>query len=150
AVTTDPLFGPVIVFGEGGRSVEVVRDHAIGFPPLNLPLARELISRTRVHRLLQSHRNRPAADIDAVCLTLVKVSQMIVDMPEIVELDINPLFADEHGVVCIDAHMRAPGATAGSRSARTRRGSRRRRSCAMAARSCCGRSAPRTSRPTTR
>jgi acetyltransferase len=107
AVTTDPLFGPVIVFGEGGRSVEVVRDHAIGFPPLNLPLARELISRTRVHRLLQSHRNRPAADIDAVCLTLVKVSQMIVDMPEIVELDINPLFADEHGVVCIDAHMRA-------------------------------------------
>ncbi|RPH64231.1 MAG: GNAT family N-acetyltransferase [Burkholderiales bacterium] len=106
AVTTDALFGPVIVFGEGGRAVDVVRDHAIGFPPLNLPLARELIARTRIHKLLQLHRDRPAADIDAVCLALVKVSQMIVDMPEIVELDINPLFADERGVVCIDAHMR--------------------------------------------
>ena len=106
AVTSDPLFGPVIVFGEGGRAVELLGDHAVGFPPLNLPLARELISRTRIDRLLQSHRDRPAADIDALCLALVKVSQMIVDMPEIVELDINPLFADERGVVCIDAHMR--------------------------------------------
>jgi acetyltransferase len=106
AVTSDPLFGPVIVFGEGGRAVEVVRDHAIGLPPLNLPLAREMIARTRIGKLLHAHRDRPAADIDALCLTLVKVSQMIVDMPEIVELDINPLFADERGVICIDAHMR--------------------------------------------
>ncbi len=106
AVTDDPLFGPVIVFGEGGRAVEVLGDRAVGFPPLNLPLARELISRTRVHRRLQSHRDRPGADIDALCLALVKVSQMVVDLPEIVELDINPLFADERGVICIDAHMR--------------------------------------------
>lgn len=106
AVTSDPLFGPVIVFGEGGRAVELLGDHAVGFPPLNLPLARELISRTRIDRLLQSHRDRPAADVDALCLALVKVSQMVVDMPEIVELDINPLFVDERGVVCIDAHMR--------------------------------------------
>ncbi|MCO5105805.1 MAG: GNAT family N-acetyltransferase [Burkholderiaceae bacterium] len=106
AVASDPLFGPVIVFGEGGRAVELLGDHAVGFPPLNLPLARELISRTRIDRLLQSHRDRPAADVDALCLALVKVSQMLVDMPEIVELDINPLFADERGVVCIDAHMR--------------------------------------------
>ena len=106
AVADDPLFGPVIVFGEGGRAVEVLGDHAVGFPPLNLPLARELISRTRIDRRLQSHRDRPAADIDALCLALVKVSQMVVDMPEIVELDINPLFADERGVTCVDAHMR--------------------------------------------
>lgn len=106
AVADDPLFGPVIVFGEGGRAVEVLGDHAVGFPPLNLPLARELISRTRIDRRLQSHRGRPAADIDALCLALVKVSQMVVDMPEIVELDINPLFADERGVICVDAHMR--------------------------------------------
>lgn len=106
AVADDPLFGPVIVFGEGGRAVEVLGDHAVGFPPLNLPLARELISRTRIDRRLQSHRGRPAADIDALCLALVKVSQMVVDMPEIVELDINPLFADERGVTCVDAHMR--------------------------------------------
>jgi len=105
-VTNDPLFGLVIVCGEGGRGAEVIRDHAIGFPPLNLPLARELISRAHLDKLLQAHRDRPAADIDAVCLALVKVSQMLVDMPEIVALDINPLFADEHGVICIDAHMR--------------------------------------------
>ena len=113
AVTTDPLFGPVIVFGEGGRAVEVLRDHAIGLPPLNLPLARELIARTRTDKLLQAHRDRPAADIDALCLTLVKISQMIVDMPEIVELDVNPLFADERGVICIDAHMRVERLAAG-------------------------------------
>ncbi|HLT26156.1 MAG TPA: GNAT family N-acetyltransferase, partial [Zeimonas sp.] len=105
-VTTDPLFGPVILFGEGGRAVEVIRDHAIGLPPLNLPLARELIARTRIDKLLGAYRDRPAADIDAICLTLVKVSQLVVDLPEIVEIDINPLFAGDEGVVCVDAHMR--------------------------------------------
>ncbi|NLD68313.1 MAG: bifunctional acetate--CoA ligase family protein/GNAT family N-acetyltransferase [Limnobacter sp.] len=106
AVTVDRLFGPVIVFGEGGRAAEVVREHAIGLPPLNLPLARELIGRTRIGSLMQARGNRPAADIEAVCLTLVKVSQLIVDIPEIVEITINPLFAAEGGVVCIDARMR--------------------------------------------
>jgi acetyltransferase len=105
-VTTDPLFGPVILFGEGGRAVEVIRDHVVGLPPLNLPLARDLISRTRIWNLLQASDDRPAADLDAICLTLVKVSQLIVDMPEIVELDINPLFADDRRVIAIDAHMR--------------------------------------------
>ncbi len=116
-VSDDPLFGPVIVFGAGGRAVDALGDRAVGFPPLNLPLARELISRTRVDRLLRSHRDRPAADIDALCLTLVKVSQLVVDLPELVELDINPLFADERGVVCIDAHMRVRPAGSESRLA---------------------------------
>ncbi|HRO58418.1 MAG TPA: GNAT family N-acetyltransferase, partial [Burkholderiaceae bacterium] len=106
SVTVDRLFGPVIVFGEGGRAAEVVREHAIGLPPLNLPLAREMVGRTRIGGLMQAHGNRPAADIEAVCLTLVKVSQLIVDIPEIVEITINPLFAAEGGVVCIDARMR--------------------------------------------
>lgn len=110
-VTTDPLFGPVILFGEGGRAVEVIRDHVVGLPPLNMPLARDLISRTRIWNLLQASDNRPAADLDAICLTLVKVSQLIVDMPEIVELDINPLFADDQRVIAIDAHMRVSHAT---------------------------------------
>jgi acetyltransferase len=105
-VRTDPLFGPVIVFGEGGRAVELSREHAVGLPPLNLPLARDLISRTRIWRLLQASPARPAADIDALCLALVKVSQLIVDLPEIVELDINPLFADENGVTAAGAHLR--------------------------------------------
>lgn len=111
-VTTDALFGPVLLFGEGGRAVEVIRDHAIGLPPLNLPLARELIARTRIDKLLRAYRERPAADVDAICLTLVKVSQLVVDIPEIVEIDINPLFAGDDGVVCIDAHMRVDAAAA--------------------------------------
>ena len=106
-VATDPLFGPMIVFGDGGRSADVVRDHAIGLPPLNLPLAADLISRTRVMRLLQAHYGRPAVDLDALCLTLVKVSQLVVDIPEITALDINPLFADEKGVLVVDAEIRA-------------------------------------------
>lgn len=116
AATIDPLFGPVILFGEGGRAVEVLRDHAVGLPPLNLPLARDLVGRTRIHRLLGAYKNRPAADIDAVCLALVQVSQMIVDIPEIVEVDINPLFADDRGVTVVDAHLRvAPFTGAESR-----------------------------------
>ncbi len=106
-LATDPLFGPLIVFGDGGRSADVVRDHAVGLPPLNLPLAADLISRTRVMRLLEAHHGRPAIDLDALCLTLVKVSQLVVEIPEITALDINPLFADEKGVLVVDAEIRA-------------------------------------------
>ena len=105
-VATDRLFGPVILFGEGGRAVELYRDLAVGLPPLNLLLAQELISRTRAAALLKAHHDHPAADVDAIALTLVKVAQLVVDHPEIVELDINPLFADEHGVIALDGHLR--------------------------------------------
>jgi acetyltransferase len=103
---TDPTFGPVLLFGQGGIGVEAIGDRALGLPPLNMSLAREMVSRTRVARLLEGYRDRPAADLQAICLTLVQVSQMIVDLPEIVELDINPLFADESGVLALDARMR--------------------------------------------
>ena len=105
-VATDPLFGPVILFGEGGRGVELYRDLAVGLPPLNQPLARDLISRTRAATLLAAHHDTPAADLDKLALTLTQISQLIVDHPEIVELDINPLFADESGVVAVDGHIR--------------------------------------------
>lgn len=104
-VTTDPIFGPVILFGQGGTAVEVIGDRAIALPPLNMVLARELISRTRVSKLLQGYRDRPAADLDAICLTCMQISQLVVDVPEIVELDINPLFADENGVLALDARI---------------------------------------------
>ena len=106
-VSSDPLFGPVIVFGQGGRSAEVLRDHAVSLPPLNLPLAAELVSRTRVKRVLDAHYGRPAVDIEAVYLTLVKISQLVVDIPEITALDINPLLANEQGVLAVDAEIRA-------------------------------------------
>jgi acetyltransferase len=105
-VMTDPVFGPVILFGEGGTGVEVIADHAVALPPLNMKLARELISETRIARLLKGYRGRAPVDLDAICLTLVKISQMVIDFPELVELDINPLFADRDGVLALDAFIR--------------------------------------------
>jgi acetyltransferase len=108
---TDPTFGPVILFGQGGVAVEVIHDRAVALPPLNLILARELVSRTRISKLLAGYRNRPAADMTAIYLTLLKASQLIEDNPEINELDINPLFADEQGILALDARMRVQPAT---------------------------------------
>jgi acetyltransferase len=104
-VVTDPVFGPVVLFGQGGIAVEVTADHAIALPPLNMVLARELISRTRVSKLLQGYRNRRPADIDAICSALIQVCHLIIDIPEIVEMDINPLLADAKGVVALDARI---------------------------------------------
>jgi len=112
-MTTDLIFGPVILFGRGGTAVEVIADRAVALPPLNMSLARHLISRTRVFNLLKGYRDRPAADFNAICLVLLQVSQLIVDRPEIVELDINPLFADDQGVLALDARVRVAPATAG-------------------------------------
>ncbi|WP_299438186.1 GNAT family N-acetyltransferase [uncultured Rhodospira sp.] len=105
-VTTDPVFGLVILFGEGGTAVEVIADRAVTLPPLNMNLARNLIVNTRIYKRLQGYRDRPAADLDAICLTLIKVAQLAIDVPEIVELDINPLFADSRGVLAVDARIK--------------------------------------------
>ena len=102
----DPQFGPVILFGHGGTAAEIIGDTALALPPLNMHLAREVIERTRVFGLLQGFRGRPAAAIDDIALTLIKVSQLIIDFAEVVELDINPLLADEFGVLALDARLR--------------------------------------------
>ena len=113
-VTTDAVFGPVILFGHGGTAVEVIADRAVGLPPLNRVLARELIARTRVSKLLAGYRDRPPADLTTVSRTLIQVSHLIADIPQIVELDINPLWADDQGVIALDARMRvAPSAATG-------------------------------------
>jgi len=104
-VNDDPVFGPVITFGHGGLASDLIRDHAVALPPLNTSLARELISRTRVHRLLQGYGECPAANIEALCLTLIKVSQMIIELPEMAALEINPLLIDEQGVYALDAQI---------------------------------------------
>ena len=108
--TTDETFGPVILFGHGGTAVEAIGDRAVALPPLNILLARDLVARTKVSKLLAGYGDRAAADTDAVYLTLMKVSQLVVDHPEIVELDINPLIADEKGVVALDARARVQAA----------------------------------------
>jgi acetyltransferase len=101
----DPTFGTVIVFGRGGTAVEIINDKALALPPLDLPLARDLIERTRVSRLLRAYRDVPAVKADAVAMVLVKLAQMAADIPEIRELDINPLLADEAGVLAVDARI---------------------------------------------
>jgi acetyltransferase len=103
-VADDPVFGPVITFGQGGTAGDLMGDSVVGLPPLNMNLAREMISRTRISKLLQTSGDAPAA-MQALCLTLVQLSQLIVDMPEVAALDINPLVVDHRGVVAVDAQI---------------------------------------------
>lgn len=101
----DPVFGPVLLFGQGGTAVEVVADRAVGLPPMNLGLAKRLVAETRISHLLQGFRDQRPVDLEALYLTIVKLSQMLIDIPEIRELDINPLLSDGDGVLALDARI---------------------------------------------
>jgi len=103
-VGTGRRFGPVIFFGHGGTESDVIDDIAYALPPLNMHLARDLMSRTRLYRRLSTNRGRPV-DLDAVALTLIKVSQMVVDLAEVVEMNINPIWVDASGVLTLDASI---------------------------------------------
>jgi acetyltransferase len=115
--SVDLAFGPVVMFGQGGTAVEVLADRAVALPPLNRALARELVSRTRVARLLAGWRDHPPVDLDALCDALVAVAQMLADFPELRELDINPLVADDKGLVALDARVRLAPAAPSSKGA---------------------------------
>ena len=104
-IADDPTFGPVIVFGRGGTAVEVIDDKALALPPLDLELAHALIARTRVSRVLKAYRDVPAADTDAVALLLVKLAQLAADLPEVRELDLNPVLVDQNGLIAVDARV---------------------------------------------
>ena len=101
----DAAFGPILLVGHGGTAVEVINDRAIGLPPLNLVLAREMIARTRVSKMLAGYRDRPPVDVEAVARTLVHLSELLVALPEVAELDINPLLAGPEGVIALDARV---------------------------------------------
>jgi acetyltransferase len=101
----DPTFGPVVVFGSGGTAVEVINDKALALPPLDLALARDLMARTRVSRILKAYRDVPAVDESAIALLLVKLAQLAADIPEIREVDLNPLLADESGLIAVDTRI---------------------------------------------
>jgi acetyltransferase len=105
-VVDDETFGPVVLFGQGGTAVEVVDDKAIALPPLNRLLVDDLMSRTRIVKLLRGYRDRPRADLDAIAHVLMRLGELAADIPEIVELDINPLWASEKGVLALDARVR--------------------------------------------
>ena len=117
-IADDPTFGPVIVFGRGGTAVEVINDKALALPPLDLKMAHELIARTRVSRVLKAYRDVPAADENAVALVLVKLAQMAADLPEVRELDLNPILADKDGLIAVDARVAVAPAAAAGRGAR--------------------------------
>lgn len=105
-IVKDPQFGPLILFGQGGRAVEIINDKSMGLPPFNMHLAHALISRTRIYRQLQGYRGLPAVNLDTLALTLIRLAQIATDFPEITELDINPLLADEYGVFALDVRIR--------------------------------------------
>jgi acetyltransferase len=105
-IDDDPLFGPVLLFGQGGAAAELLHDGVAALPPLNAVLARDLMMRARVWRLLQGYRGRPPADLDAVALTLVKLSQLAADLSEVTGLRINPLLAGAGGVLAPGAAIR--------------------------------------------
>jgi acetyltransferase len=104
-VSHDRVFGPVIGFGAGGTLVELIADQALALPPLNRLLARDLMQRTRVWRLLGSFRGMPPVDLDALEELLLRVSELVCEVPEIHELDLNPVVADEHGALTVDARV---------------------------------------------
>jgi acetyltransferase len=104
-IADDPTFGPVICFGTGGTGVEVINDKALALPPLDLKLAKDLIGRTRIARLLRGYRDVRPVDEDALALILVKIAQLAADLPEVRDLDINPLLADASGLLALDARV---------------------------------------------
>jgi acetyl-CoA synthetase (ADP-forming)/acetyltransferase len=102
-IGADPVFGPVVFFGQGGIAAEVAADRAAGLPPLNMALARDMAGRTRVSRLLA--QGQTPADAEALSRTLVQVADMAADLPELAELDLNPVIAIGGGVVALGARL---------------------------------------------
>ena len=101
----DPIFGPTIVFGMGGVAVEVFKDTTIGLPPLNMALAMRIIEDTKIYKLIKGYRGMPGADITSIQFLLYKFAYLLMDFPQILEIDINPFGVDERGGVVLDAKV---------------------------------------------
>jgi acetyltransferase len=112
-IGNDAIFGPTLLFGAGGTAVEIVDDVATGLAPLDAVLAGDLIDHTRISRLLAGYRDRPPADRDAIIRVLLGLSQLVVDYPAILSVDINPLLADADGVIALDARIEIDPALVG-------------------------------------
>jgi acetyltransferase len=110
-LTTDEAFGPVITFGAGGTMIELINDRAMELPPLNQFLANRMIERARVAEMLGEWRGAPAADHAALERVLLRVSEMVCALPQLREMDINPIIVDEDGAVAVDARIVVDNAT---------------------------------------
>jgi len=106
-VVRDPVFGPAISVGLGGTLVEILQDNAIAIPPLNTYMAEQMLAKTKAAKYLKAFRQMPAANRQAVIDVLLNVSAMVSELPEILELDINPLMVDEQGAIAVDARIKA-------------------------------------------
>jgi len=104
-VVTDEPFGPVIAFGAGGTMIELIADRSMELPPLNQFLARRLIERSRVAETLDCWRGAPAVDMEALVQILLRVSEMVCELPQLREMDINPIIVDETGALAVDARI---------------------------------------------
>lgn len=104
-VVRDKVFGPVIAFGLGGSLIEVLRDRAVALPPLNIFLAKELIGKTKASKLLGDFRGKPPVDMDLLIHILLQVSDLILALPQIQEMDINPLLIDDKEAVGVDVRI---------------------------------------------
>ena len=118
-IASDPVFGPVLLLGRGGTQVELSSQHTVALPPLNDNLARDMVLRSQLGPLLAGYRGQAAADVTALIDTLLKVSRMASELPELEEMDLNPLLVDAHGVLALDARvkLRTPAAGEVSRLA---------------------------------
>lgn len=104
-VTNDPVFGPVITFGAGGTMVEVMGDRSVALPPLNTFLVKDLIQGTRIAKMLGAFRHMPPVNMDALESLLLRISEMVCELPMLMEMDINPLIVDENGALAADARV---------------------------------------------
>lgn len=116
SIAADPTFGPVIRFGQGGNRMGQTTDDAIGLPPLNLALARMLMSETRLWWELQEAGDHPPAALDELALAIVRLSQIATDLPQVQEVDINPLLADADGVAALSVRIRIAPVEGGAAS----------------------------------
>lgn len=105
-VSRDPVFGPAISFGSGGTSVEVTQDSSTALPPLNQFIAQRMISKTKVNKLLGAFRGQQAVDKTQLINILLRISEMVSEIPEIVELDLNPVLANHQQAIAVDARIR--------------------------------------------
>ena len=106
-VVRDPVFGPAISFGLGGTMVEILKDNAVALPPLNAYMVEQMIAKTKAAKYLDAFRQLPPANHKALVNVLLNISTMVSELPEILELDINPLIVDEQGVMAVDARIKA-------------------------------------------
>ena len=101
----DADFGPVILFGMGGIYTEILKDRALGLPPMNRLLARRMMQETKVHTLLQGYRNRPAADLELLEEMIMRLAQLLIDFPRISELDMNPVLIKDGRPLVVDVRL---------------------------------------------